>query len=233
MGVWTLKRNYLDRVNDVYKAATGEVAAAADKLNKAKQEKIAVNGRRDLSADGKNIEAAKLAHEIFELNQQIEAIRAEAHNKARAIRAEAERDFFGFYNATPADVDEKTVAFINSGVATEKELLHMAKTANRTMKRIIGAKLAQSNDDKTAFWGRVYQQTSVNPHLEAIDSMMGVGKMAMGGGLAGPSGANGFLKRWDYVTKPVYDSAPNVGYTIMPGGERRYYEGEQCPFTDD
>jgi len=235
MNVWTLKKDYMDKMGEVYKAAAAKVADISDKMDKAKYDKAAVNDRLDLSMDGKNKEAERLNHEIFVMRQQIDDIRAEANKQARAIRADCEKAFYGWYNATPEGLDEKAVAFVNSGVATDAELMRMAeqKSTSRTMKRIIGAKLAQSKDEKTAFYGRMYQQTSRDPHLAAIDNMMGVGKLAMGGGLGGPAGARGFLDRWDYVTRPVYDDAPKVGYTITSAGEYRYYEGEQCPFTDD
>lgn len=233
MGIWTLKKDYMDKMGDIYKAAAVEVADISDMLDEAKYEKAAVNGRRDLSADGKNIEAAKYAHKIFELRQRLDAIRSDANRKARAVRDAAERDFYGHYNAMPDDIDEKVMAFINSGVATESEMLNMAKTANRTMKRIIGAKLAQSGNEMTAFSGRAMMQGSDNPHLQALDTMMAAGKVAMGGGISGPAGASEFLRRWDYATRPIYESAPDVGYVISDAGERRYYEGVQCPYEDN
>ena len=81
----------------------------------------------------------------------------------------------------------------------------------------------------TAYWGRVMQQSTLNPHLEAIDGMIGAGHFATGGGMSGVNGAREFLRQWDYMTQPIYDKAPKVGYKTdaTRPGKRTYYEGEQ------
>lgn len=235
MGIWTLK-SYMDKVADIYKAAAGEVAKDAAKLDELKAKRDGVWSDAMLNISGKHEMAAKYANEMHAVNRHIAEVQANAKKAALAVRADVERDFYDYYNATVGDFDEKTAAAVNSGLYTDKELLHMAETANRTMKRVIGAKLAESKDEMIAFRGRVLQQTSLNPHLEAIDGMMGVGKYATGGGPhSGVAGAAGFLERWDEVTKPVYDAAPKVGYyrsALRPGMATQYFEGE-CPYSDD
>lgn len=221
-------KDYMDRVGDIYKAAAGEVAKDANRLEELKAKRAGVWADRGLTLSGKHTEDGKLAEEMHAVNRHIAEMQENARKAALGVRAEVERVFYDHYNANPADFDEKTVALINSGMLTEKELLHMADGANRTMKRFIGAKLAESKDEMIAFRGRVLQQTSLNPHLEAIDGMMGVGLYATGGaGLSGPAGAAEFLRRWDEVVRPVYDAAPNVGfeYDTTTGEGRRFYEG--------
>lgn len=222
----TLK-NYMDRVGEIYKAAAGEVVKDAERLEELKAKRAGVWADRGLTMTGKHTEDGKLAEEMHAVNRHISGVQENARKAALGVRAEVERVFHDHYNAKPADYDEKTAQLINSGVLTEKELLHMADGANRTMKRFIGARLAESKDQMTAFRGRVLQQTSLNPHLEAIDGMMGVGVYAVGGGQAGPAGAAEFLRRWDEVVQPVYAAAPDVGveYDTTTGEGRRFYEG--------
>lgn len=220
-------KDYLARVDGIYKAAAGEIANEADRLEELKAQAAGVWGDGSLTMDGKHAKADKLAGEIHAVDRRIAELQSNARKAALAVRAEVERAFYDLYNAVPADYNEKTVALINSGVLTEKELLHMADGASRTMKRFIGARLAESKDQMTAFNGRVMQQISENPHLSAVDNMIGVGTLATGGGVSGVGGVRGFLDRWDYVTRPVYDDAPNVGYEYdtTTGEGRRFYEG--------
>lgn len=222
-----LLSEYMDRAGDIYKAAAAEIANDADKINDLKKKHSAVWGDATLTSRGKSDMSAKYADEIHALERHIEDIRREANDKARDIRGEVERDFYDYYNATPTDIDEKAVAGINSGVFTDAELLHMAGTANRTMKRIIGKRLAESGDSNTAFKGRVLQQTTLNPHIDAMNGIIGAGKMAMGGGMSGINGARGFVEKWDYVTRPIYDAAPKVGWrmdALKPGDGKHFFE---------
>ena len=222
----TLK-NYMDRVGEIYKTAAGEVVKDAERLEELKAKRAGVWADRGLTLTGKHTEDGKLAEETHAVNRHIAEVQANARKAALAVRAEVEKAFFDYYNAKPADYDEKTAQLINSGALTEKELLHMADGASRVMRRVIGARLAESEDEMIAFKGRTLQQTSTNPHLDAIDGMMGAGLYVTGGGQSGPGGAAEFLRRWDYITRPVYDAAPDVGYEYdtTTGEERHFYEG--------
>ena len=227
MSIWSLKRDYLDRIADIFKEAAAEVAKDAVKLDELQAKHAGVWSDVTLNMEGKHRASAQYADGIHRVQRHIQGIQAEARKEAMKVRGEVERDFHDYFNANVADFDEKTAAFVNSGLATDAELLNLAKTASRTMKRVIGAKLAESKDSTTAFYGRVMQQESYNPHLQAVDNLIKAGGYAVGQGGSGPAGASYFLQRWDEAVQPIYSACPNVGYSITSAGERRYFEGTQ------
>lgn len=230
----SFKREYLDVAAGVYLRAASEIADEADVLAKLNYQKNALWGDASITISEKTKRAAKNADDIKAVNRRIEAIREKANAKAAQIREKTRRDFSDYYDAKPDGFDEKVKAFVDSGVATEAELLAAAEKTGVTMKRYIGAKLAESKDASIAAKGRYLQQASQRPDLRAIDDMIGVGAFAMGGGMSGVAGCRGFTKKWSYVTQDVYAAAPDVGWYMnaLKPGAVSYYEGES-PFKDD
>lgn len=225
MAKFTLKE-YMRQIESAYKTAAAKIIEINETLEALTRERVEINGSRLLTAEGKRVKLAELNEKIREAKEQIDDLRSEAANKALEIRQKVENDFFGLYHVNPADVDPQMMTVINSGIASDAELLKMAETAKPTMRRLIGQKLSESKNDKNAAMGRVMVLAVADPHLDAIDGLRGIGNYATGGGVSGPAGAREFLERWDELTGPIFAAAPNVGYAIASSGARQYFEGD-------
>lgn len=214
-------KDYMREVEKIYKTAAEAVAADNAKMRELQDQRKAVWASRELTRQGQEKASAKIDDQIRELKATMYARRTEANSKAQQIRKSAENAFFGYFHANPSDVDLQTMKLIESGVLSDAELLHMAETANTTMKRIIGRALENSPSKMYVNEGRQMQLTTNNPHLRAIDALIGVGDYACGGApMSGTDSASAFLKRWDELTGPVYESAPNVSWemdALKPG----------------
>lgn len=222
-------KGYMRQVESAYKEAAAKIAEEHDKLTALEREKYETNVSRLLTAQGKAEKLNEINGKIQSVKDSMAALRNEAESKAMTIRKTVEDEFFDFYHVNPADVDSNMLTIINSGIATKAELLKLAETANPTMRRLIGQKLAEDKDDaKTAAVGRALLLASDDPHLRAVDELRGIGGYACGGGMSGTAGARAFLDRWDEMAAPVFDSAPKVGWSwnTTEGSGKRFFEGD-------
>ena len=214
-------KDYLREIEGIYKTASEAVTADNAKLRELQDQRKAVWTSSELTRQGQEKAAEKIDEQIRKLQEAMSARRADANSKAQQIRRSAENAFFGYFHATPSDVDLQAMKLIESGVLSDSEMLHMAETANVTMRRIIGRALENSPSQRYVDEGRHMQIMTDDPHLRAIDAMISVGDYACGGArLSGTDGAGEFLKRWDELTGPVYESAPPVSWemdVLRPG----------------
>ena len=203
-------KDFMRRAEAVYKAASVEVVKDYEKVLELQKAQADVNRSMLLTPQGKDEKRRELAGQIKDLEKHMAELRADANKRAGEIRDDMEKTFFAFYHVAAADVDMQMVTLINSGVVSDKELAAMAKTANPTMRRLIAKKLSESEDAETARQGRSMLISS-NPHMEAMRGIMGIGDYTVGGApMTGASGAKAFFDRWDELTAPIYDNAPNV-----------------------
>lgn len=227
MAKFTVK-GYMRQVEDAYKRAAAGVAEEHDKLTALEREKYEVQTSRMLTAQGKNEKLSEINGKIRAVKDNMAALRNEAESKAQAIRNTVENQFFGYYHVNPVDVDSNMLTIINSGIASNRELMKLAETANPTMRRLIGQKLAENKTDaKAAMVGRELMTTSSDPHLRAIDALRDIGKFAVGGGMSGTAGSRTFLNRWDELAGPVFASAPKVGWSdATVDGGKTFFESD-------
>lgn len=210
----TTVKEYMRDVEKAYKEAAAKIADEHDKLTALEREKYETNGSRMLTAQGKAEKLNDINAQIRTVKDKMAALRQEAESKAMTIRKTVEDQFFSYYHIAPEHIDSNTLAILNAGIATAAELMKLAERANNpTMRRLIGQKLAEDKDEKTARFGRALMIVSSDPHLRAIDELRGIGKYATGGGMSGTAGARTFLERWDEMAGPLFASAPNVGVT--------------------
>jgi hypothetical protein len=228
MAKFTIK-GYMRQVESAYKEAAAKIAKKHVELEALEREKFETQNSRMLTAQGKSEKVDEINNKIRAVKDNMAALKTEAESKAMTIRKTVENEFFDFYHVNPADVDSNMLTIINSGIATKAELMKLAETANPTMRRLIGQKLADDKDDpKTAQFGRALMMASNDPHLKAIDELRGIGKYATGGGMSGTARAQAFLDRWDEMAGPVFASAPKVAWSwdTTAGSGRHYVEGD-------
>ena len=210
-------KDYLREIEQVFKTEAEAVAKNNAKLKELQDQRRAIWASSDLTRQGQEKASAAIDASIRELKAAMSASRTEANDKAQKIRKSAEKAFFNYFHANPADVDLQMMKLIESGVLSDSELLHMSETANATMRRIIGRALENSPSKMYVNEGRRMRDMSNDPHLRAIDALIGVGDYACGGApMSGTDAANAILNRWDELTGPVFESAPAVSWVSDP-----------------
>ena len=218
-------KDYLRKIKKIYWDMSAEIEKKYNELKALDAEYTRVSSSRDYTLEGRQKRMTEISHKRDELKHTLAAMREQANNEARKVREDAESTFYNYYNASPDDVDLKMTELIRSGVLTDAELIHYGERANQTMRRLIGKELEgrASNDARMA--GRAFLQTSGNPHLQAIDSMMEIGDYAVGGAkMGGLDTVSAIRQKYDGLVDPLISGIKDVKSEFV--ADRQFFSVE-------
>ncbi len=203
-------KEYMRHVENIYKEAGAKYAKAAADAAALEQQIKAAKGDRLLTAIGRDKKIVNLKARKDEVTVELQRLKKEADEKALEVRREVASAYSSRYDARADKLDMPTVELLKSGILTDKELIAIADTfkENATMRRLCGSYLAKSEDEQVQALGHYYMQPSQNLHLQAIDEIMTIGGLVMGGSFSGPEMAGALLDRWDEMAAPVFAAAP-------------------------
>ena len=216
-------KGYLRELKKLYWAKSEEVEKKYSELKSVQEEMTRVQTSRDYTPEGRSKRLATLSEKRDTLKKELNALREATNNEAMKIRENAETEFYNYYNASPDDVDLRLTELIRSGVLTDAELIHYGNKANATMRRLIGKELEgrSSYDAKQA--GRAFQLVTNNPHLQAIDNIIGVGDYAVGGAkMGGFDTVSSIRARFDSLIDPVIDGVKDVKSEYLADGRQLF-----------
>lgn len=223
-------KGYLRDIKRIYQESSEKVEKEYDKLVKLNGEYNRVSSSRDYTVEGRQKRLAEISAERDKIKHNCAALREEANNNARKIRDDAEKMFYNYYNAAPEDVDLKMMELIRSGVLTEKELIHYGNKANSTMRRVIGKELEKRGSHQA---GTIFQFQSGDPHLSAIDELIGVGDYAVGGApMGGLESVSAIRKRFDELCDPVIARTKDVKTEFLADGRQVFSVEGSATFDD-
>ena len=207
----TYVRDYLRKIKKIYWDMSTEIEKKYNELKALNDEYVRVSSSRDYTHEGRQKRLTEISRKRDELRHTLASMREQANNEARKVRDDAESTFYNYYNASPDDVDLKMTELIRSGVLTDAELIHYGERANATMKRLIGKELESRNSMDAKAAGRFFLQTSGNPHLQAIDSMMEIGDYAVGGAkMGGLDTVSAIRQKYDGLVDPLISGVKDV-----------------------
>ena len=216
-------KGYLRELKNLYWAKSEEVEKKYNELKSVQEEMTKVQTSRDYTPEGRSKRLATLGEKRDTLKKELNALREATNNEAMKIRENAETEFYNYYNASPDDVDLRLTELIRSGVLTDAELIHYGNKANATMRRLIGKELEgrSSYDAKQA--GRAFQLVTNNPHLQAIDNIIGVGDYAVGGAkMGGFDTVSSIRARFDSLIDPVINGVKDVKSEYLADGRQLF-----------
>ena len=216
-------KGYLRELKNLYWAKSEEVEKKYNELKSVQEEMTKVQTSRDYTPEGRSKRLATLGEKRDTLKKELNALREATNNEAMKIRENAETEFYNYYNASPDDVDLRLTELIRSGVLTDAELIHYGNKANATMRRLIGKELEgrSSYDAKQA--GRAFQLVTNNPHLQAIDNIIGVGDYAVGGAkMGGFATVSSIRARFDSLIDPVINGVKDVKSEYLADGRQLF-----------
>lgn len=226
-------KGYLRELKKLYWTQSEEVEKKYNELKSVQEEMTKVQASRDYTPEGRSKRLASLGEKRDALKKELNALREATNNEAMKIRNDAEATFYNYYNASPDDVDLKLTELIRSGVLTDAELIHYGNKANATMRRLIGKELEgrASYDAKQA--GRAFQLVTNNPHLQAIDNIIGVGDYAVGGAkMGGFDTVSSIRARFDSLIDPVINGVKDVKTEYLADG-RQIFSAEGSATYDE
>lgn len=178
--ILTFFTNKLDGIFTEYRHEYGDLYSKIDAIN----EKLSTlqAKRSQYSPSGFKQRAEALEAEKAAIAEQIRQIPQCYSKSAAAIRLECERAFHGKYGMSPERLDANAVTLINSGVMSDSDLMRMLDDyqGNSTMRRIIGAKMSESQNEMISAQGKAtVEATTHTPHLDIIDSLIYLQSMAL------------------------------------------------------
>ena len=221
----TYVKDYLRKIKKIYWDMSAEIEKKYNEVKALDAEYIRVSSSKDYTVEGRQKRMTEISRKKDELKCSLEAMRSAANNEARKVRDDAESTFYNYYNASPDDVDLKMTELIRSGVLTDEELIHYGERANATMKRLIGKELESRNSMDAKAAGRFFLQTSGNPHLQAIDAMMGVGDYAVGGApMGGFDTVSSIREKYDSLVDPIISGVKDVKSEFV--ADRQFFSVE-------
>ena len=216
-------RGYLRDIKAIYQKKSEEVEKKYNELKKAKDDYVKISSSKDFTPEGRQKRLNANSAYQDELKHDLDALRREANEAAGKIRNEAEKAFYGYYNAKPEDVDLKMLELIRSGVLSEKELIHYGERANTTMRRLIGKELEKKESYSAHQAATIFQMGSDNPHLKAIDEVIGVGDYAVGGApMGGYDSVSAIRARFDSLVDPVIANTRDVSVSLADDGSESF-----------
>ena len=216
-------KGYLRDIKRIYQETSDQVEKKYDELVKLNNEYTDVLKSRDYTPEGRQKKLAAIDVKRNALKHDLAVLREDANNAARKVRDDVERTFYGYYNASPEDVDLKLMELIRSGVLSEKELIHYGERANTTMRRIIGKELDKRGSLEAHQAGYMFQFPSGDPHLKAVDDLIGVGDYAVGGAkLGGLSSVHGIRSRYDELCDPIINGIKDVKSETLADGRQLF-----------
>ena len=221
----TYVRDYLRKIKKIYWDMSTEIEKKYNELKALNDEYVRVSSSRDYTHEGRQKRLTEISRKRDELRHTLASMREQANNEARKVRDDAESTFYNYYNASPDDVDLKMTELIRSGVLTDAELIHYGERANATMKRLIGKELESRNSMDAKAAGRFFLQTSGNPHLQAIDSMMEIGDYAVGGAkMGGLDTVSAIRQKYDGLVDPLISGVKDVKSEFV--ADRQFFSVE-------
>lgn len=219
----TYVRDYLQKVKRIYQEKSAEVEEQYNELKKLEAEKQAVLSSRDFTPEGRSNRVSEIDTKRNALKASLAALREQANNEARKVRKDAESVFYGYYNASPEDVDLRMMELIRSGVLSDAELIHYGERSNATMKRLIGKELESRDSMDAKAAGRFFLQMSGNPHLQAIDSIMEIGDYTVGGAkMGGLDTVHAMRARYDSLVDPLISRTKDVKSEFLADGRQLF-----------
>lgn len=223
-------KGYLRDIKRIYQESSDQVEKKYDELVKLNNEYQDVLKSRDYTHEGRQKKLAAIDVKRDALKHDLAVLRENANNAARKVRDDVERTFYGYYNASPDDVDLKMMELIRSGVLSEKELIHYGNKANSTMRRVIGKELENRGSHQA---GMMFQFPSGDPHLKAVDDLIGVGDYAVGGAkLGGLSSVHGIRAKFDELCDPVIAGIRDVKSETLADGRQLFSVEGSATFDD-
>lgn len=178
--ILTFFTNKLDSVFNEYRHQYDELYSKIDEIN---EKRSALEGKRSqYSPSGYKQRVQALEDEKKGIGEQIRQIPQDFAKSAAAIRLECERAFHGKYGMSPERLDANAVTLINSGVMSDSDLMRMLDDyqGNSTMRRIIGAKMSESQNEMISAKGKAtVEATTHTPHLDILDSLIYLQSMAL------------------------------------------------------
>ena len=218
-------RDYLRKVKKIYWDMSAEIEKKYNEMKALDAEYTRVSSSRDYSTEGRQKRLTEISNKRSALKRVLESMREAANNEARKVRDDAEKMFYNYYNASPDDVDLKMTELIRSGVLTDAELIHYGERANQTMKRLIGKELEKRTSPDAQRAGRALQLTTGNPHLQAIDSIMGIGDYAVGGApMGGLDSVSAIRAKYDGLVDPIISDVKDVKSEFV--ADRQFFSVE-------
>lgn len=226
-------KGYLRELKKLYWTQSEEVEKKYNELKSVQEEMKKIQASRDYTLEGRSKRLASLGEKRDALKKELNALREATNNEAMKIRNDAEATFYNYYNASPDDVDLKLTELIRSGVLTDAELIHYGNKANATMRRLIGKELEGRSSYEAKQAGRAFQMVTNNPHLQAIDNIIGVGDYAVGGAkLGGFSTVSVIRERFDSMIDPVINGVKDVKTEYLADG-RQLFSAEGSATYDE
>lgn len=223
-------RDYLRKVKKIYQEKSEEVEKKYDELKKLNDEYQTTLSSRDYTPEGRQKKLAAIDVKRDALKRELASLREAAKSEALKVRESAEATFYNYYNASPEDVDLKMMELIKSGVLSEKELIHYGNRANSTMRRVIGKELEKRGSRQA---GMVFQFESGDPHLSAIDELIGVGDYSVGGApMGGLESVSAIRKRFDELCDPVISRTKDVKSETLADGRQLFSVEGSATFDD-
>lgn len=226
-------KGYLRDIKRIYRESSDQVEKKYDELVNLDKEYQDVLKSRDYTHEGRQKKLAAIDVKRDALKHELAVLRENANSAARKVRDDVERTFYGYYNASPEDVDLKLMELIRSGVLSEKEMIHYGERANTTMRRIIGKELEKRGSLEAHQAGAMFQFPSGDPHLKAVDELIGVGDYAVGGAkLGGLSSVHGIRAKFDVLCDPVIAGIRDVKSETLADGRQIFSVEGSATFDD-
>lgn len=226
-------KGYLREIKRIYQESSDQVEKKYNELVRLDGEYKEVQDSRDYTNEGRQKKLAAIDAKRDALKRDLAALRDQTNNEARKVRDIVERTFYSYYNASPEDVDLKLMELIRSGVLSDRELIHYGERTNTTMKRIIGKELETRKSDEARQAAAVFQFQSGDPHLSAIDELIGVGDYAIGGApMGGLESVSAIRKRFDELCDPVISRITDVKSETLADGRQIFSVEGSATYND-
>lgn len=218
-------RTYLEELRDIYREIGPSYVERVEKIKELDKEIKRVNESNEYTADGRTKRINIIREKQKMIRGEADQIKADAKAAANAKLRIIEERFADFYHPSAARVDEKTLLLFDSGILTKNEQLALIEQnkGNITMLRLLGKRLAESDDSEMASKGRQLVALKQEPHLDAARQIMDIGNHCLGDGrMTGDSGCRVFLDRMDEMVNPVLYAAPKVSVAMGDDGQNVY-----------
>ena len=206
-------KDYMKKIEGIYLETAPEIIKLAKKDAQAQQDIHDAQNSRELTHEGKQKRIASLEAYRKEIRAEMDKLAAAADEQALAIRKTVETNFYSKFHATPDSMDMQAIELMKSGILTDSELRTLAGkfAGNNTMQRICGKYMEKSQDKDTQTMGRALQFSQNDPHLRAVDDIIGAGRACLGKGTqSGLAAAETFTNRFHEITANTYATAPDV-----------------------
>lgn len=218
-------RTYLEELRDIYREVAPDYIERVEKIKELDEEIEKVKYSKEYTNEGRTKRINIIREKQKMIRGEADQIKADAKAAVNAKLRTIEERFADFYHPSAARVDEKTLLLFDSGVLTKSEQLALIdqNKGNITMLRLLGKRLADSDDSEMASKGRQLLGLKQEPHLDAARQIMDAGNCCLGDGrMTGDRGCRVFLNRMDEMVNPVLYTAPKVSVSMGDDGQNVY-----------